>query len=307
MSNADDIICVKPLTPTYSTLPRLNTTVLLIFVLLSPKSSWATKGALAALMARIATICIHSFVLRATKDAGIALDLDLIGCWFLLSETAVAVPLMLSWAPALQQSKARLLIKIWGVLVFSAAICSYVAVGWARVVIDKRSCSDENNGGLEITKNEVFARLESGTLMGSFDIAAVAAASFGLWICVRPESWSKSSSKQSSGKMFWLLEAGGLGFASVVLLAAIVLHERYMLGGPRIPMLLPLTSYEQWYCWVATGMIAAATSINWLLGTEKKFAAPVVNEILLSKPGSKPSLDLEWGSILGKPSPSYIR
>ncbi len=177
----------------------------------------------------------------------------------------------------------------------------------ARVVTKKRSCSDRNDGSLDVTKNEVFAKLEPCTFMGSFDIVAIAAFSFGLWICVRPESWSKSSSKQSPRKRVWLLEAGGLCFASVLLLAAIVSHEMYMLGGPQIPMLLSSTFYEQWNCWAATGMIVSATLINWLLGTEKTSAAAVINQISLSKPDSKTSLDLEWGSILGKPSLSYIR
>jgi hypothetical protein len=263
-------------------------------------------------MARVATISIHAVVLLAMKDVSHPLDLDIIGSWFILSETAVAVPLMISWAPALQKSKARFLVRIWGVLVSVGAICGYVAMQWSREHIDERTCLGndvviDHGSSLALRKNVIFAGLAKGTVFNGFDIAAVAATSFGLWICLRPASWSQSTPKKEPQRLVYLVEMTGLVFASVVIVAVVVLHERYMFSKPPVPMLLPVTSFEQWNCWAATGIIAIATLTNWLYGGRHKRRTIAVNFSEPTNSAFPAKSDLEWAGIVGRPSPSYVR
>ena len=88
------------------------------------------------MMARVATISIHAIVMLAMRDLSHPLELDAISAWFILSEIAVAAPIILSWAPALRGSKARLLVKVWALLVFVGAICGFVVVQWAQAHAD---------------------------------------------------------------------------------------------------------------------------------------------------------------------------
>jgi hypothetical protein len=328
MSNLNPTICVAPLTPTYSTLPRLNTTALLLFIILSPTSSWATKGALAALMVRVATISIHAIVMLAMRDASHALELDIISAWFILSEVAAAAPIMLLWAPSLRGSKARLLVKLWGVLVFIGAICAFTTVQWAKTSLDERTCLESEiiDETLVYAKQALFSDLTSNALLGRFDIAAVAAASFGLLVSIRPDRLRTNQSTSNSMKaLFKYVNIAGQVFSSAVLIAIIVLHERYLLGNPKLVMLLPVNSYEQWNCWAAAGLIASATILNWFLGSKmtsnhpKKQAGytdswlvatpasqkqhlPVISE----KPWRGRRSDLEWAGVVGRPTPSHV-
>src|SRR5215469_10462375 len=101
-------ICVYPFSPSYSTLPRLNTLLLLLAVIHGPADNWATKGALAAVMTRTASIALHAFALLGVLKWELSMpieirtfDLDIIGTWVVLSVVATSIPMMLTWAPSL--------------------------------------------------------------------------------------------------------------------------------------------------------------------------------------------------------------
>ncbi|KIW07328.1 uncharacterized protein PV09_02178 [Verruconis gallopava] len=312
MSSTSEGICVTTLTPTYSTLPRLNTTVLLLVVLFSPNKSWATKAALAALMTRVSTIVIHSFVLLATKNSSRPWDLDTIGSWFILSEVAASIPALLCWSPALHMSKARYLVKTWGVMVFAGAVCGFTTVRWAGRHTRSQTCMTVDNADgyhvqTSISRDNIFSPLTSRSILGKFDVAAVVAATFGLWTCIRPDSWSKYDAKRSSRRVIAVLELLCAVFSTTVLVASVVLHEKYMLQSPRLPMLLPLTAYEQWSCWAATGIILVATLANWALGGDKK-PFNVAGNYSQRRYQNEIETDsrLEWSGILARPLPAYV-
>jgi len=296
-------------------------------------------------MARVATIAIHAIVMLATKDLSHPFELDSISGWFILSEVAVATPIMLSWAPALEGSKARILIRIWAVFVFVGAICGFVVVKWASTHVDERTCPVGVNpdASIEYTRREIFSKLGSGALLGRFDIAAVAAASFGLWLSLRSDGFAtgRKTSKIVRALVRYT-DLAGLMLSSGVLIAIIVLHERYLLGSPKLPMLLPVTSYEQWNCWAAAGLIVLATILNWILGKPKDsevqsaqigidftwtghrdanlLASSAADPWSVSQDGSssgrwnstteKPWLgrksDMEWAGVIGRPTPSHV-
>jgi hypothetical protein len=279
-------------------------------------------------MARVATISIHAVVMLAMRDTSHPYELDSIAAWFILSEVAAGAPIMLSWAASLRGSKARVLVKIWGMLVFVGAICAFVMVRWANTNVDGNTCAGvEDDSTLVYNKGELFRDLASNALLGKFDIAAVAAASFGLLISVRPDKlWNGDSKSGTMPKLVKAIDTAGLAFSSAVLIAIIVLHERYLLGSPRLAMLLPITSYEQWNCWAAAGLIISATILNWMLPSKtpskiKKSQIEYPDTWLSSPSGidqprppmasTKPwrgrKTDLEWAGVMGKPAPSHVR
>lgn len=282
-------------------------------------------------MARMATIAIHAIVMTAMKDISHPYELDGIAAWFMLSEVATAVPIMLSWAPALKESRAKFLIKIWNLLVLAGALCGFVTLRWAAKHVDGRSCRAGTilNKPSALAKDGLFSKLGINTLLAKFDTAAIAAASLGLLINLWPEkSMKPSQSTTVIGKLLRTLRTAGLVFCSTILVAIIVLHERYLLSSPRLPMLLPITSYEQWNCWAAAGLVALATVCNWMFGDrsnpssnktvshEEPWAA-IGNEAQASReyslwtgaierPGRNRKSDLEWAGVVGKPTPSHV-
>lgn len=294
-----DTICIDTSSPTYSTLPRLNTTALLLFVLLAPFDLWASKGALAALMARVATISIHAIVLLATKSDTQPFALDIIGSWFILSEVAVAVSLLLSWAKSLRTSKARFLVRTWGILVAVGAICAFVTLKWAIKNAHLATCPGSSiaAGSISIVRDQIFSRLNSDTLLGEFDLMAIILNGFGVWICLRSDNWDPGSFLRSA---LAFVEIAFLFLAVVVLVTTIVLHEMYLLGKPHIPMLEDVTSFEQWSCWAATGLVVSATVANWLFNKDPPKLTTYTSE---HSEGEHSIPDLEWA---GGSAKSYL-
>jgi hypothetical protein len=331
-------ICVEPLSPTYSTLPRLNTLVLLLFFLLSPSASWATSGALAALMARTAVIAFHAITLLAvlisSKDyetqGPLAIlpvfDLDIIGTWIILSAVGVAIPLLLGWAPALRKSKARLLVRIWGCLVIVGAVCAFVAMRRSATVgvnynfddfrereTARYRCLNSNKSPLRTADaivfeaERIFGRLKKGTLIWKFDTAAWVPMGFAVLSCL----WrAKATAEKSAYRTFgiWL---GNLVMvlAAIVLLATITLHEIFLLesnpGVTAIPTTEGLKAFEQWSCWAATGLVIVATVLNWVV--EKTRPTQVPSSQLYEQESDNGVEKGGWQGILGKPTPAIIR
>jgi hypothetical protein len=197
---------------------------------------------------------------------------------------------------------------------------------------------------MNFMKSDIFLGIASKALLGRFDIAAIAAASSGLWINLRPAKlWASKAGSSTIQSIFKYMDIAALLFASVVLVATIVLHELYLLRTPRLPMLLPVTSYEQWNCWVAAGLIVAATVLNWTFRNLKgetsqqkaswqttssggwigqqqhgDTASPHTSsrdawstklsgwQPSSAKLWSGRKTDLEWAGVVGKPMPSHV-
>lgn len=331
-------ICVEPISPTYSTLPRLNTLALLLFLLLSPWASWATTGALAALMTRTAAIAFHAIALLVTLappktfasqdplEILPAFDLDIIGTWIVLSAVSAAVPLLLGWSAALKRSQARFLVKTWSCLIVIGGVCAFVAirksitsgVGYDSDDLGEREtvhdmCLSSSKSPLRAGEavlfdaERIFGRLRRGTLLWTFDTMALVSMGFVVFICLLG---SKTKSRQSACYDLWF-RLGGLimVMSAVVLPAIIVLHELFLLksypGSAALPMTEGLSAFEQWNCWAATGLVLAATVLNWLVGkkrTKQATSLPVHEE-----QGANEILENNWNGLIGKPLPAMIR
>lgn len=293
-------LCVYPLSPSYATLPRLNTLLLLLAVLYGPADNWATKGALAAVMTRTAGLALHAFALLGVLKWELAMpikirsfDLDILGTWAILSVVATSIPMMLSWAPSLQTSKARPLVRIWGVLVTVAALCSYVGIHKISTVVNENDTC-ENSARLPMRRdvvpeplplNQLFMTPQRQQVVRVWDIAALVVLAFGIWTCVRIGRVGVVESKSSRN---WY---GGTGsyqvqklqfnpvtcaptivgleklalFAVPVIFYGLVILNELWLWTAVVPVLEGLDAFEQWSCWVMTGLVMIATIINWIL------------------------------------------
>lgn len=331
-------LCVYPLSPSYSFLPRLNTYVLLLAVLYGPLDNWVTKGALAALMTRTAAQSLHAFALLGVLEWEIhrhspvsSFDSDVIGTWAVLSITAVAVPIMLAWAPSVAKSKARPLVTIWGILVTVAAICVYVGMHrMDHLTADTNACAyagtfpmRQNSEPIAIARSNLFLASPKGQIVRGWDIAAVVVMAFGVWACVRPGSVGKVKHPPWEGTVgssqvqqltfdnficspfICTVEMLFLILDIIVFYGLVVLHEVW-LWKAKVPVLEGLDAFESWGVWVATGLVVLAAIINWILSHRSE---PKSKAYLSSR-----SSCLEAGDHGGTPkdvglaeSPSIIR
>jgi hypothetical protein len=171
-------------------------------------------------MARTATMSFHAIALLGVthfrsvaqelpqasnlESQSNAIDLDIIGVWVILSAVGAAVPLFLGAAPALKRSKARPLVRLWGVLVIIGAVCAFAGVKksdeaasrWGFEVtgdfeaIESRCRSASHTPlrsgeALAIDLSRVFGRIEKTTLVGKFEITALVVMGFGIYACLK--------------------------------------------------------------------------------------------------------------------------
>jgi hypothetical protein len=203
--------------------------------------------------------------------------------------------------------------------------------------LDEETCSVGPDSAISLTlqKGDLFSPFGSDTILGRFDICAVVAASIGVLIAVCPTRWRTGLNSSSSLSGFLkYFEFAGLLFSTIVFVAIIVLHERYLLGSARLPMLLPITSYEQWNCWAAAGLIVLATGVNAIVSENKSqgpvdrvaqktaedppwvtldttdnqnnFAKTALPPISVEKPWRGRKSDLEWAGVMGKRTPNHV-
>jgi hypothetical protein len=291
-------ICVYPMSPTYSSLPRLNTLVLLIFTIHGPADNWATKGALAALMVRTVVISLHAIALlavlhhqqKSSPEALAIFDLDNLGAWSVLGAVGTAMPMLLGWAPSLRQTKARPLVRIWGLMTIVGAVCAYAAVDRARKFGKDQTGSQEAcaaAGPWPMRGGEESVAFSSTTLFNApheklikgWDIAGLLMMAFGAWSCLRLGRVGQSALMASRLDVlnpiqktpdlpktsFGVLLEKTLIFTSLVIFWGFLgLHERYLFQ-EAIPELEQKDSFEQWSCWAATALVVMATVLNWTL------------------------------------------
>ncbi|KAF2399367.1 hypothetical protein EJ06DRAFT_530918 [Trichodelitschia bisporula] len=269
--------CIYPLSPTHSILPRLNTLTLLIFTLHGPSSNWATRAALAASLTRTAVIALQAFALLAiARHPGSipAKDLDIFAAWEVLGASACALPLLLGWAPVLRGSRARPLVRVWGLLILAGACCAYAAQEWRVEDRAGERCADARLG-MKGNHGAVAAEIRPSRprLVHAFDIAALVMAAFGAWACVRPRVETAVGSEEAEVGMRMRvlrgLERAAVVVSVVVFWGFVGVHERWLEG---LPEEVSRGSFDQWGPWAATGVVLLATLVDYCLmvGKEKE-------------------------------------
>ncbi|RMZ88151.1 hypothetical protein DV736_g4618, partial [Chaetothyriales sp. CBS 134916] len=119
-THPDLMNCVYAISGSYGLLPRIVYYLTLVFAIFGRRQEWLVLGALVSAMVFSATTAIHQMALTSSKSE--QFDLDIVGAWAVLSTGALAYIPMMHWSTTLMQSRARLILVAWGVLVGSALI-----------------------------------------------------------------------------------------------------------------------------------------------------------------------------------------
>lgn len=118
--DADSIACVYPISGAYGLLPRLLYYASLALGIFGRNQEWLIIGALASALTYAGTAAIHQMTLVASRR--IVFDLDILGAWAVLSTGALAYITLINWSTTLRNSRARVVMVCWGVLIGSALI-----------------------------------------------------------------------------------------------------------------------------------------------------------------------------------------
>jgi hypothetical protein len=114
--------CVYSLSGTYGLLPRLLYYCTLVFAIFGRSKEWLVIGALVSALTYAGTSAVHAMTLVASKTT--IFDLDIVGCWAILSTGGISYIVMVHWSSTLRNSRARMVMVMWGILVGVALIFS---------------------------------------------------------------------------------------------------------------------------------------------------------------------------------------
>ena len=109
------INCVYPISGTYGLLPRILYYVTLVFAIFGRRTEWLIIGALVSALTYAGTAAIHLMAL-VTSKVGV-FDLDIMGAWAVLSTGALAYIGIIHWSSTLRESRAKMVMICWGILV----------------------------------------------------------------------------------------------------------------------------------------------------------------------------------------------
>jgi hypothetical protein len=116
------INCVYSLSGTYGLLPRLLYYCTLIFAVFGRSKEWLVIGALVSALTYAGTAAIHAIFLVTSKVT--VFNLDVIGTWSVLSSGSIAYIVMVHWSTTLRNSRARMVMVLWGFLIGVALLFS---------------------------------------------------------------------------------------------------------------------------------------------------------------------------------------
>lgn len=112
--------CVYPISGTYGLLPRLLYYITLVLAIFGRSREWLIIGALVSALTYAGTAAIHLMALVRSKRG--VYDLDIMAAWAVLSTGALAYVGIIHWSSTLRDSRARVVMICWGVLVGIALI-----------------------------------------------------------------------------------------------------------------------------------------------------------------------------------------
>lgn len=113
--DAELMLCVYPISGTYGLLPRHLYYATLVLAIFGRSQEWLVIGALASALTYAGTAAVHAMTLCTSRQ--IVFDLDILGAWAVLSTGALAYITLINWSKTLRNSKARIVMVCWGLLV----------------------------------------------------------------------------------------------------------------------------------------------------------------------------------------------
>ena len=137
--------CVYAISGTYGFLPRILYYITLVFAIFGRRKEWLVIGALVSALTYAGTSAIHQMALVNSKNP--IFDLDIVGAWAVLSTGALAYISMMHWSSTLRDSRARIVLVGWGVLVGIALIFGRVEL-FDQVLPDSEPACYSSTGRL---------------------------------------------------------------------------------------------------------------------------------------------------------------
>ncbi len=109
------INCVYPISGTYGLMPRLLFYVTLVAAIFGRSREWLIIGALVSALTYAGTAAIHMMTLVRSRVG--VFDLDIMVSWAILSTGALGYIGMMHWSTTLRNSRAKVVMILWGILV----------------------------------------------------------------------------------------------------------------------------------------------------------------------------------------------
>jgi hypothetical protein len=121
--------------------------VTLIFAIFGRRSEWLVIGALVSALTYAGTASIHMMALVTSKVE--VFDLDIMAAWAVLSTGALAYIGIIHWSSTLRDSRARIVMICWGVLVGIGLVFGRAELFDTELSIPERACYSSSGRLLE--------------------------------------------------------------------------------------------------------------------------------------------------------------
>jgi hypothetical protein len=121
--------CVYTVSGQYGLLPRVLYYALLIFTVFTHKYIWLAAGAAASAMTFSGSAAIHAIILVALpRSSTSAIDLDVFGTYAASATGLIFIVTTMTFSKSLKKLAGRVLIRVWGALMFVGTACSIAAM-----------------------------------------------------------------------------------------------------------------------------------------------------------------------------------
>ena len=199
-------ICTFPVSPTYLPFHRYLYYTSLLLSVLYPTPPPLVAGAFAFSLTYASTAAIYAILILAIPSQEQPLNLDIFGVWAILSVSAIAVLPLLTHTKSVRAS-ARPILRIWGVLIAVATICTYILLIRSKSNFSAKEtlefCEEGSHSRLRLRNPKHVEVVEKEAIFGHWynvlvDRVApliVVPSAFGLLTCFFTISQPKTSSE----------------------------------------------------------------------------------------------------------------
>ncbi|KAL8904285.1 MAG: hypothetical protein Q9207_003381 [Kuettlingeria erythrocarpa] len=312
--SSEEEICVYPISGPYGYLQRFLFYSLLAFAVTAYRQEWLVRGSVAAAMTYSASACVHAVLLAAVSTkTNRPLDLDVFGVYIIISSAIIVLGPMLDWCKPLRQSAARIILKVWGVLLSVGLVCAFATI-WQpyeatmichRTPLRPKPCvSSDDQDGKELENCDKMHSLPHDRLFGK-DFNALRGSAVASFVLMALSLLSVLASRSGDAVVIWekdqrrfTLRHGyehehkEISFnttkpwlikiffgivAPIAFVANIVAAEIYILRPPRLPTIEDHYAVGQWNAWVGVALILAAAGIaQWEQWLRRRRSRPLL-------------------------------
>lgn len=303
-----------PISGPYGYLQRFLFYSLLAFAVTAYRQEWLVRGSVAAAMTYSASACVHAILLAAVSTkTNRPLDLDVFGIYIIISSAIIVLGPMLDWCKPLRQSAARIILKVWGLLLSVGLVCAFATI-WqpyetTRVChpsplrpkpcasSDDRDCKEmEDCERMPSLSHDRLFRKDFDALRGSA-VASLVLMVLSLLSVLASRSgdavvlWEKDQRRFTLRHGYehehkeisfnttkpWLIKIFFGIVAPIAFVANIVVAEIYILRRPRLPTIEHRYAVGQWNAWVGVVLILAAAGIaQWEQRLRRRRSGPLL-------------------------------